>query len=60
MGKGRTALQYDVMEKPRTSTELLTDAFLRKPYQYTSAETKDNTQQDMHAEDYKKTPRFWG
>ena len=28
--------------------------FLRKPYQYTSAEPKDNTQQKLHEDDWKK------
>lgn len=32
----------------------LTDDFLRKPYQYTTAETKDDTQENMHKYDYLK------
>lgn len=28
--------------------------FLRKPYQYTKAEPKDDTQQKLHEDDWKK------
>lgn len=60
MGKGRTELQYICMMSGRTKDEQLKAAFLRKPYQYTKAETKDDTQTKLHEYDYRKTPYKWG
>lgn len=52
----RTEQEYDFMEggKHRNKREVhsLKAAFLRKPYQYTSAETKDDTQEKLHEYDY--------
>ena len=52
----RTEQEYDWMEgsKHRNKRQVwsLTRDFLRKPYQYTSAETKDDTQEKLHDKDY--------
>ena len=52
----RTEQEYDFMEggKHRNKREVhsLKTAFLRKPYQYTSAETKDDTQEKLHEYDF--------
>lgn len=59
MGKGRIR---PVLVKRADWSRLhpLRDAFLRKPYQYTSAETKDDTQTQLHEDDWKTAPRLWG
>lgn len=51
-----------VLEKRADRSKLhpLRDAFLRKPYQYTSAEPKDDTQQKLHEVDWFTAPRIWG
>ena len=60
MGNKRTDLQYVCMMSGRTRNEQLKAAFLRKPYQYTKAGCKDDTQAKLHEYDYRKTPYKWG
>lgn len=54
----RSEAEYDWMEgkkhQSRRRALELKPAFLRKPYAGTSAETKDNTQQELHEYDYLK------
>lgn len=59
MGKIR---RRPVLEKraDRTKMHPLRDAFLRKPYQYTSAEPKDETQLRLHEVSFEDMPRIWG
>lgn len=54
--KKRTSLQYDCMEmqKYKKRRNDSNTAFLRVPYQYTSAEVKDDTQTKLHEFDYLK------
>lgn len=52
----RTEQEYDYMEnnkyRNKRMVTSLTPDFLRKPYQYTSAETKDDQQEKMHDKDW--------
>ena len=53
----RSSLEYACMEMSSYQTrrpKLLPEAFLRRPYQYTIAETKDDTQEKLHEFDYLK------
>lgn len=55
MKKRRSELEYDCMEDigyydPRRNQ--LSDAFLRKPYEGTKAETHDDTQSQLHEYDW--------
>ena len=53
----RSSLEYACMEMTSYKTKrtkLLPEAFLRRPYQYTVAETKDRTQEQLHEYDYLK------
>lgn len=54
--KKRTALQYACMEMQKYKKKYIdyNSPFLRKPYQYTSAECKDDTQEKLHEFDYLK------
>ena len=53
----RSSLEYTCMEmssyRCRRAKEL-PEAFLRRPYKYTIAETKDETQEKLHEFDYLK------
>ena len=59
MGKIRIR-PYLIKRADRTGLHPLRDAFLRKPYQYTSAEPKDDMQQKLHEVDWLNEPRLWG
>lgn len=53
----RSDLEYACLEMKGYKTKrskLLPEAFLRRPYQYTKAETKDATQEKLHEKDYLK------
>ena len=53
----RTKLEYACLEMGKFKqkrSKLYPEAFLRRPYQYTKAETKDRTQELMHEKDYLK------
>ena len=53
----RTEQEYDWMAgvfKPKHVKSGLSPFFLRKPYAGTSAETKDNAQEELHEYDYLK------
>lgn len=54
----RTDQEYDWMEGHKNSTnrkkQNLSPFFLRKPYEGTTAEPKDNTQERLHEFDYLK------
>jgi len=54
----RTEQEYDWMEGSKNQYKhkrpQLSSFFLRKPYEGTSAETKDNTQEELHEYDYLK------
>lgn len=54
--KQRSGLEYACMEMNRFKRKNsgLKTAFLRKPYQYTKAETKDEKQAKMHEIDWLK------
>ena len=54
--KQRSGLEYACMEMTRHKYKVsdLKTAFLRKPYQYTKAETKDEKQAKMHEFDWLK------
>ena len=58
MKKNETSsLEYACMEMRSYQTKRprqLPEAFLRRPYQYTIAETKDDTQEKLHEFDYLK------
>ena len=58
MTNTKTSLEYACMEmnsfQHRKRGKLFPDAFLRKPYKYTKAETKDDTQEKLHERDYLK------
>ena len=58
MKKNKTSsLEYACMEMSSYQTKrpkLYPDAFLRKPYKYTKAETKDDTQENLHEYDYRR------
>lgn len=58
MGKIRIR-PYLIKRADRTRLNPLRDGFLRKPYQYTSAEPKDDTQARLHEVDWSNT-RIWG
>ena len=53
----KSELQFDCMIYQHLKTQhgrAVNEAFLRKPYQYTSAEPKDETQEKLHEYDYRK------
>lgn len=56
MANGRSDLEYACMEmqKYKRRRTGVNEAFLRKPYQYTKAETKDDEQEKLHEYDYLK------
>ena len=49
-----TATDFLFPDKEEQRHTKLSPFFLRKPYQYTSAEPKDDTQQRLHEDDWKK------
>ena len=54
--KRRSDLEYACLEmqKYKKRRSFINPAFLRKAYQYTSAECKDETQEKLHEYDYLK------